>query len=97
MALSNILKEPRREITETVFGAAPVGIFVVADYWFASWLCRGSSTYGYGRDMFVCLVLGVVVTVAFCLGIIAIHAIGDGICNILGKNGMDPRPTKRYR
>lgn len=99
MALSNILKEPRREITETVIGVGMVGSFVFADFYFCHWLMSGIPE---PIDRFMCTLLsGAVVlplgVAAVCGAFVAAHALGDGICNRLARVGADPRPTQRYR
>ena len=37
MALSNIFREPRREIVETIVGLITVGAFMYVDYKFSCW------------------------------------------------------------
>lgn len=97
MALSNI--EPRREITESLVGLSAVGLFVWGDYAFARWFnaittmtnpdnpCPVVVGMLCGGAMAVCGTF-IAVTVA-----LATHALGDGICNRLGR--FDPRPKVR--
>ena len=100
MALSNIFREPRREITESVVGIVAVVPLGLADYVFGLWfryLMGGPYDGPYlllsmliGIFLsFICLVVGLVF-----LGIT--HAIGDGICNILQNRGIHLRPRQRY-
>lgn len=95
MALSNLRREPRREIIEQIVGVTLfVGVMTV-DYAFVSWL--GPQTKG---D----LILGMigVPLVGGALGFIAImflthgiHLIGEFGCAILAAVGADPRPKQR--
>ncbi len=103
MALSNILLEPRRELTEQAFGfltligiVAVVGIVV---YPIARMLAHAEGHTGDGGDWFFGYLLGTMI--AFCLfAIVAgimfiIHSIGEKVCDSLAERGWDPRPSQR--
>lgn len=98
MALSNMLKEPRREITETVIGVALVSGFLFADYYFASWFVNADlSAEQRSIETVLFMIMGFAVTVLFVTALICAHALGDAVCNWLAGVGADPRPKQRYR
>lgn len=102
MALSNIFREPRREITEQVIGVGVVGVALVV--WAISgnavgeWLLANDRSPVTDRVPFLLLgwlvaLVGIVVALfVFSLA----HAIGEGICDALSRRGLDPRPKRRY-
>lgn len=100
MALSNILREPRREITETVIGFALVGGYLIGD-------CRLASYVGptldpdYPKDWFadivVLMAIGLLLTVLSVPLMFFIHFVGEEVCNALRRRGLDPRPVRRVR
>lgn len=96
MALSNIFREPRREITESAVGIAIVAGFLYGDYCFAAWLY--SMTADNPRGGFP-VVLGMIMGVVFfivCIGMLVLtHALGEAICNALAKRGLELRPRQR--
>lgn len=96
MALSNIGKEPRREITESVIGIGVVVGYIFADYFVVSWLMSGAQNH---TDQVVGTVLGmlggIVLVPISILFLLATHALGDGICNWFAALGADPRPRRR--
>lgn len=104
MALSNIFREPRREITESAVGTVLAGGLIYADYAFGYWLsnyagcyssndgiCRHEIPWGLGMliGLFCMIVLG--------LFIFLTHEIGDAICNALQRQGIHLRPRNRPR
>lgn len=103
MALSNIFREPRREITESVVGLAIFGGAVWADYAFAGWLQEyaGHRLYSDGTiagDYIpwpLGMVVGFVVGATALLTVVVTHALGDGICNALQNSGIHLRPRNR--
>jgi hypothetical protein len=104
MALSNIFREPRREITETVVGVALITIPVVADYFAALELQKLSGGWGVFPwpigMLFVPLVviLGAMAVVAVALGFpLVVHAIGEDACEALQRRGIHLRPRNRVR
>lgn len=96
MALSNIFREPRREIVETVVGAAIVLPLIYADYQFGLWFqARNSSqetahlVFGMIVGLFGLAIAGVILT--------GIHALGDAVCNRLQERVIHLRPKQRVR
>lgn len=97
MALSNIFREPRREITETVVGLVLL-VPAWADYRFGVWLATFLAPPD--KDMYVMLVvvgtmLGVALMGAAVLSIVILHAVGESICDALEDRGMHLRPRQR--
>lgn len=95
MALSNILREPRREITETIVGIVIFAVFVYLDSLFAHWL----NTFTVYNPCPIPLgyLLGVLVTIIVALLTVLIHAVGEKTCNALARNGLELRPKQRHR
>lgn len=108
MALSNIFREPRREITETVVGVGVIFtmgfIPIYADYRFACWFERATYSTGDGDcpwplGMFfgvVALAALVVLVILLATAVAGIHKFGDTICNALQNRGIHLRPRQRY-
>lgn len=92
MALSNIFREPRREITESLVGLSVVSVVAYADYIFAEWFHVLTGPTG-ACPVAVGMIFGATFMVVACIGLAAAHALGDGICNRLGR--FDPRPKVR--
>lgn len=100
MALGNIRREPRREITESL-----LGILVVAPLFYLDWhLSAEWSVISNGPPFIIALLLIPVFTV-IGLGILFVallaflagtHALGELICDILAEVRLDPRPKNRY-
>lgn len=102
MALSNILREPRREITESVVGLAIFGGLILADYKFGVWLQAeaGYETLSNGLTKYnVPWPAGMYFGLIGIIGIIGVllltHALGDAICNSLQRNGIHLRPRRQ--
>jgi hypothetical protein len=83
MALSNILREPRREITETLVGLLVIGILVASGTAFGVWVHTHFTTTP--------VELGMVV------GLFPFHNVGEDICNWLERNGVYLRPRNRKK
>lgn len=96
MALSNIFREPRREITESAVGITLVSAFVFADYLFASWLVDEGTKHP-TEDLILGMVMGVGVLGIVVGGTILTHALGESLCNKLEKAGIQMRPRTRRR
>ena len=99
MALSNIFKEPRRELTEQAIGTGAVlmGIaaFCLADNWLADSLVRQDSPGEWwgARVLAVgVLIIGAILTRGLTL---LAHQIGDSICNAFQARGIHLRPRNR--
>lgn len=102
MALSNILKEPRREITETLAGLFIFVVLMWPDYKLGV-LLRSLMVDSGGKPAFPVLfcmflaALGSVTAFFFgCLVLSAIHAFGEIICEFLDGYGIRLRPKDRY-
>lgn len=96
MALSNLANEPRREITEQVVGVVLMGLYIattIAIVWGLGakkpedWVL-GTLLVAISLPALALLLVGLTV---------AVHGLGDLACGWLGKLGLDPRPTQRYR
>ncbi len=103
MALSNILKEPRREITETLVGVSLLTIPVGLSYLMAidiPWddddpsglIARMALSLLILALGGVALMVGAAVITLFTL---AIHAAGEAICDALDRRGIRLRPRRR--
>lgn len=88
MALSNIFREPRREITETVVGVTLAAPLIWADYkaavWF-EWFTGGSHDGSVAFAIGLFLISGAAVV---------IHTAGDIICDELEAHGIRLRPRR---
>jgi hypothetical protein len=104
MALSNIFREPRREITETVVGMALVTVPIAADYFAALGLQKlsgGWNEFPWPWGMvFVPFGVIIVATVGAAVGLgfpLVVHAIGEIACEALEERGIHLRPRNRVR
>lgn len=107
MALSNIFREPRREITESAVGLALSVVAIGADYAFALWLQEyvgahphKSPNIPYTLNCYYIpwplgMGLGICGALILCLIAFITHAFGDSICNALQRNGIHLRPRNR--
>jgi hypothetical protein len=101
MALSNIFREPRREITETVVGVALITIPVVADYFAARGLQKmpgwGDIPLFLGMTFVPLALFSAVILGAFVLFQIPllVHSIGESACDALQRRGIHLRPRNR--
>ena len=108
MALSNIFREPRREIIETLVG---VGVIILGaclvfypDYRFGLWFnahCVSDSSgphdvLGIGLGMFFGLGAPILGFLVLTLIAVAIHAVGESLCDALDRRGLRLRPTQRW-
>ena len=102
MALSNMFREPRREITETLLGIAIVGAFLSVDYAFAAWF----MTWAYPPNpvprfllLFFGMFAGPVIAgclIAVCVAVVtSVHNIGEGCCDMLEKRNIYLRPRQQ--
>jgi hypothetical protein len=98
MALSNIFREPRREITESLIG---VTIFAVPLYWDYRLTLAVNATSPHPLPVPVgMLILGGVVIVIGLIGwgaALLTHFIGEEICDSLARRGLELRPKERRR
>lgn len=99
-----MLREPRREITESVVGIVVVGgllsLAIWADYAFAVWF--EAATVGSSRGPCP-LPLGMIIGVILAAGafglLVLTHRAGDAICNALAtaRHSSPPAPASRQR
>lgn len=95
MALSNIRREPRREITEQVVGIVVFVGYMAMVYGIVDALHPKDT----GDWIFFTFIISVLLPAIFGLLFMLIHLIhgvGDIVCNLLGNIGLDPRPKQRY-
>jgi hypothetical protein len=100
MALSNMRREPRREITESVIGVVVFVGFLVVDYYLAKWLQAHVLLKNQDfSDLVAIMVFSPLVI--FCLvgvGVMLVyltHFFGEEVCALMAKVGVDPRPKNR--
>jgi hypothetical protein len=98
MALSNIFREPRREITESVVGIAAAGAVIGGGLWLdyeaALWL-GASKADGICLCM-AFLPLGVILTAILLMSVLELtHDLGDKLCTRLEAAGIYLRPRQR--
>lgn len=107
MALSNIGREPRREITESLVGlvSIPASAWVLVSLWLAGATWNPYHTeaghldavpYPLWVTAWLCLTL-VGGVLAFCIGrlfLMMTHGIGEGACNALASHGIELRPRR---
>ena len=97
MALSNIFREPRREITETVVGFMVFLGFAYIDMHFAFWFQGVTGGFNNGCPWPIGFIfVGPVIMIVLILLALLIHAIGEWICNSLARRGLELRPKQRY-
>lgn len=101
MALSNILREPRREVVETAVGIGGAAFVIWLDWHFAAWATTGytpaKDDMPYGLAFGLCLLLGAVLGL-IGIGLITLtHTFGDWLCDGLERHwGLHLRRTRRY-
>lgn len=106
MALSNIFREPRREIIETGVGIAAIVVglivgspIIVADYFAALWLNQitGGEKGGCPWFLGVILIPLIIFLATLLLSLLAggIHALGEAACAALDRCGIELRPRWR--
>lgn len=95
MALSNIFREPRREITETLIGVTAAVIIMVIPYYFAEWLEVASGGRTRGVPVFIGIFVGIALEATSVALLFFIHFIGEEICDWLDERGLRLRPRSR--
>lgn len=98
MALSNIFREPRREIIETAVGLAIMVVIFGADYAFARWLealCGLDSSGAARIPWLLGLVVGLGAGMIIMLLAMLTHLIGEAVCDSLQEHGVRLRPRNR--
>lgn len=97
MALSNIRKEPRREITESLVGITGLAGVIWLDYLGSNWINTGLSPKDQCPIVVVMVAIPVVLFILFLIGMAIVyctHALGEKICGALAHRGLDPRPRR---
>jgi TRAP-type C4-dicarboxylate transport system permease small subunit len=101
MALSNIFREPRREITESLAGTLLIGLLVLGDCLAANWVSHrlnvATRSDEIGLFVIALLFIPIVSFIALFFLVILPHWIGESICDSLARRGLELRPTQRYR
>lgn len=103
MALSNIFREPQREITESLLGFVVVGTVLAGigllDYPLAVWFydITGGPDGGcpVPLGMIMAPILLIAVVLVSILALMVVHAVGEGICDSLEEHGIRLRPRNR--
>jgi len=99
MALSNILKEPRRELTEQLLGTIVMGVAIVGDYGASVWFEKATVPIGtcpWPLGMVLLPLLAILVGLFLAAAIFLTHVIGELIADWMADRGWDPRPKRRY-
>lgn len=95
MALSNIFREPRREIIESVVGLMVFAVFAWGDYHFAQWFKDVTGGPRIGCPWPIGMFFGFLLLVAIIGLVLLTHMLGDAICNLFQERGVHLRPRKR--
>ena len=107
MALNNIRNEPQREITEQAVGVAVVLLAIVVDVIMAYWVDWYTQDWGLnhmpasiGILLIPIILTGVLFFVALAIifvsiVVLAMHELGELICNKLQDRGIHLRPRNR--
>lgn len=97
MALSNVFREPRRELTESAVGILVFFGGIALDYGFAVWFQGFSKDWGQGLcPIPIGMVFGLIFFVLL-LGLATLtHGLGEVTCDWLAEHGVHLRPRVRY-
>jgi len=98
MALSNILREPRREITETAIGLSLIVLFCLADYYLADIVYSSMMMIDDRHDNFLhvmSFIASALVIIVIIGGFVLAHSMGQSLCDWLQKNNIHLRPKRR--
>lgn len=97
MALNNIFREPRRELTEQLVGLlllVPVGLYGYLVYYLASISTNNTSDFCGALIVFT---FGLIICFFILCGILLLmHKVGEEICEELDSFGIKLRPKQRY-
>jgi hypothetical protein len=99
MALSNVFREPRRELTESLIGSAVVGGLLWLDYYVSRQVMLADP---HAPPLIICMfIFGLVglagVALTFIVLVVLPHWVGEEICDFLSRRGLELRPKDRYR
>lgn len=104
MALSNMLKEPRRELTESGMGIfAVIALYCVPGLIFAQWLGPKLASGPNEACQETCSIIlsGILIwpfVLSATIGLVYFtHFIGEEICDSLQNNGIHLRPKRELR
>ncbi len=98
MALSNIINEPRRELTEQLAGTILAAGLGWADYRFAIFAQRLEGPTHHPTPFLTWLVVGVLLFAGAWGCLLLIHLIGEVLLNYLARSGLELRgPTLAER
>jgi len=96
MALSNVFREPRRELIEQAIGTIALSGAIAADaaigYATARWL---GATPEDGSIVIATLGLAAIGPMVVYVFLLVCHQVGEDICAKLARAGFDPRPRRR--
>jgi hypothetical protein len=97
MALSNIFREPKREITESIVGLGLFSVYLLLDYLLSIWfqdITGGKNGGGcpWPRGM---LFFGPVLTLILVILLSITHLIGEIFCDVLERHGVNLRSRNR--
>lgn len=99
MALSNIFREPRREITESVVGISFFAIIGMAIHFLAMWMYTHFTIEPYPRNYWGNIAAAhfiALIVLAIGWGLLLwTHSVGDDICGFLANRGLYLRPRVR--
>ncbi len=95
MALSNMRREPQREITESVIGLVIFGGAIGVDYYAARCIFDMDTTIDVVMGMIMVPVFAIAAFSIIMLLLFFTHIIGDEVCNVLQKRGIHLRPRNR--
>lgn len=95
MALSNIFREPRREITESVMGIAIFLALLWPDYRFALWFQDLTGGPERGVPVIMGLFAGATAGAACVALLFFTHFVGEEVCEWLDDRGLRLRPRNR--
>lgn len=91
MALNNIFREPRREITETIVGGVIIGACLGGDYLLGRWI---ADQLGHDLPVAIGMLLGAIAATLAVLGLFLAHWLGEDICDRLEDRGIRLRPRR---
>ena len=92
MALSNIFREPRREITESVVGITVFSLIVVGPIALAWYAANDSIRQDHDMPWGGVFIIMILLQLAAAAGT---HALGEAVCNRLQRAGIHLRPRQR--
>jgi hypothetical protein len=99
MALSNIFREPRREITESAIGITVFVLIVMGPLAIAWHVASEAVAADHNLPFllpFIATIIGELVVAVMVFGLsLLTHAIGERVCNGLAERGLELRPKQR--